>query len=280
MTCKGVNMKKRKHRIEAVTFDLWETLLFEKDGWNQRRMNVRCQNLAQALSKLGIRISIEQFAYAFKQMTPWLDDIWENNREVTHHDQIQFIIETASKGAINLEQKWIDKLSSAYISAIFEVPPILNSDAQKVLQRLKDQHKSLGIICNTGLTPGIGLRKFLAKEGMADHFDLMLFSDEVGVRKPNPRIFRIASQKLQVKPSNIVHVGDNLRSDVWGAQNAGFKAILLAATAGRDRIAESDPTSLVAISRKLGNLKKEQIIPDKTVTSLADAIVAIQELET
>jgi putative hydrolase of the HAD superfamily len=148
-----------------------------------------------------------------------------------------------------------------------------------VLQLLEDQNKLIGIVCNTGLTPGIGLRKFLAKEGVGDYFDLMLFSDEAGVRKPNPEIFQIAARKLQVKPCNIVHVGDNLKSDVWGAQNAGFKAIFLATTEGRDRIAESDPMSLVSISRKMGDLKKEHLIPDRTVTSLAATIKAIQELE-
>jgi putative hydrolase of the HAD superfamily len=115
--------------------------------------------------------------------------------------------------------------------------------------------------------------------GIADYFDLMLFSDEVGIRKPNLKIFQIATQKLQTKPCSIVHVGDNLKSDVWGAKEAGFKAILLTTTAGRDRIAESDPTSLVSISRRLGDLKKETVIPDKTVTRLIDTVKAIQELE-
>jgi putative hydrolase of the HAD superfamily len=155
----------------------------------------------------------------------------------------------------------------------------VNPDAQKVLQWLRDHKKRIGLICNTGLTPGFGLRKFLANVGIADYFDLMLFSDEVGVRKPNPQIFQIATQKLQLKPYNIAHVGDNLKSDVWGAKNVGFKAILLSTTTGRDTIAESDPTSLVTISRKLGALKKEDIIPDKTVKALANVVEAIQECE-
>jgi putative hydrolase of the HAD superfamily len=272
-------LRQTKTSIKAVTFDLWETLLFEKDGWNQRRTNARCQNLAQTLSRLGVRIPAEQFVFAFKEMTSWLENIWEDNREVTNYDQVQFIIKTASKNRVSLKQKWINQLSLAYISAIFDVPPILNPDASKVLQLLRDQNKRVGIICNTGITPGFGLRKVLTDMQVADYFDLMLFSDEVGVRKPNVEIFKIAAQKLHTEPHNIVHVGDNIKSDVWGAQNAGFRAILLETTTGRDRTAETDPTSLVSISRKMGSLKKEQIIPDKTVTSLAATIKAIQELE-
>jgi ribonucleotide monophosphatase NagD (HAD superfamily) len=74
-------------------------------------------------------------------------------------------------------------------------------------------------------------------------------------------------------------VGDNLKSDIWGAKNAGFKTILFTTTVGRDQTAESDPTSLVSISRKMSNLEREQIVPDKTVTSFAAMITAIQELE-
>jgi FMN phosphatase YigB (HAD superfamily) len=106
----------------------------------------------------------------------------------------------------------------------------------------------------------------------------MVFSDEEGTRKPNARIFQIAAERLRTKPWEIVHVGDNLKTDVWGAKNAGFKAIYFASDAGRDRLAEADPTSLVALSRDLGTVRKEDIIPDKTITHLNMLTEAIREL--
>lgn len=269
-----------KSGVEAVTFDLWETLLFEKNGSNLWRTNARCESLAQTLGKFGIKISVEQLALAFKKMVFWLESVWRMNKEVTHLDQIRFIIKTASNGLIAMKEEWIDDLSSAYVSPFFEVAPYLNPDASKVLQWLKDRNKLIGAICNTGLTPGFGLRRFLAREGLAEHFDLMLFSDEVGIRKPSPKIFQIVTQRLKVKPYEIVHIGDNLKSDVWGAKNAGFKAIYLSTQIGRDRIAESDPASLVSISRKINNQSEDQIVSDKTISSLARAIEAIQELDT
>jgi putative hydrolase of the HAD superfamily len=276
----GVTLNVGKPSIKAVTFDLWETLLFEKNGWNSRRTNARCESIAQTLDKLGVKIPVEHLALAFKKMTSWLEGVWEMNNEVTHLDQIRFIIKTASKGSITIKEEWIDDLSSAYVSPFFKVTPYLNPDASKVLQWLEDRNKLMGLMCNTGLTPGFGLRKFLAREGLAEYFDLMLFSDEVGIRKPNSKMFQIAAQRLKVKPCEIVHIGDNLKSDVWGARNAGFKAIYLSTEVGRDRIAESDPTSLISISRKINTLSKDHIVPDKTIRSLAMAIKAIQELDT
>ena len=155
-----------------------------------------------------------------------------------------------------MKEEWVNELSSAYVSPLFEVPPYLNPDVRRVLHWLKNRNKLIGLICNTGRTPGFGIRRFLEKESVAEYFDLMLFSDEVGIRKPNPRIFQIAAKKLKAKPYEVVHVGDNLKSDVWGAKKAGLKAIYYSTEVGRDKIAESDPTSLVAQSRKLGNLKK------------------------
>jgi putative hydrolase of the HAD superfamily len=274
-----VTLSTSKSSVKAVTFDLWETLLFEKNGWNLRRRNARCESVAQTLGKFGVKLSVEQLALAFEKMAFWLESVWRMNNEVTYLDQIRFIIKTASNGLVKMKEEWIDDLSSAYVSPLFEVAPYLNPDAGKVLHWLKARNKLVGLICNTGLTPGFGLRRFLAREGLAKYFDLMLFSDEVGIRKPNPEMFQIATQRLRVKPYEIVHVGDNLKSDVWGAKNAGLKAIYFSTEVGRDRIAESDPASLVSISRKINNLTEDKIVPDKTIRSLAIAIRAIQELD-
>jgi len=268
-----------KSKIKAATLDLWETLLLEWDGANEQRVLIRCRNLAKALSKFGIQISVDRLISALKAMSYWLISVWEKNGEVTHLDQIRFIIEAATDGSVSLREEWLNELSPAYVSAIFELPPHLNPDALRLLQWLKDHGKRIGLICNVGRTPGFILRKFLVDVGIANFFNAMIFSDEVGARKPHPKIFYIAARRLGVKPSEIVHIGDNLKSDVWGAKNAGFKAIHFSTQRGRDMIAESDPNSLVSISRKLGDLKEEEIIPDRTVNSLAMAIEAIKELE-
>jgi putative hydrolase of the HAD superfamily len=269
-----------KQNIKAVTFDLWETLFFERDGASSQRSVARSRNLHEALDKLGAKIALERIDSALKETILSLLYIWETNKDVTHLDQIRLIIRYASNNSITVKQEWIDKLTSAYISPILEVPPYLNPDAQKVLESLRNRNKVIGIICNTGLTPGIGLRRLLVNEGVAEYFDLMIFSDEEGIRKPDPRIFHFAAQKLNIEPCEAVHIGDNLKSDVWGAQSSGFKAIYFSSEEGRDRIAESDPSSLVSLSRRLGDLSKDQIIPDRTITSLAMAMKAIEELET
>ncbi len=265
--------------IKAVTFDLWETLLFEKDGASQQRTIVRCKNLACALSKLGIKVTVEQVESALNKMICSLLEIWDKNKDVTYLDQINLIVKHASNGSVMLSEQSVEELSSAYISPVFEVRPYINPDAQKVLQELESKNRLIGLICNTGLTPGSGLRRFLSDENMAEYFDVMTFSDELGIRKPDPKIFLSTAKKLKVKPYEVVHVGDNLKSDVWGAKNAGLKAIYFSSTAGRDKIAESDPNSLVSLSRNVGDLQTNQTSPDKTITSIGMVTKAIAEIE-
>lgn len=264
-------LKKDRHKqpVRAVTFDLWETLLFERDGHSARRTLARCRNLADAFNKFGINVSLEQLDRAFKKLISSLLKVWDANKDVSHLDQIQLIVKFTLGHHVVMRKEWMNELSSAYVSSFFEVPPYLNPDARKVFKWLRSHDISIGIICNTGLTLGFGIRRFLEEENIAEYFDVMVFSDEVGIRKPARGIFRLAAQKLEMKPLQVVHVGDNLKSDIWGAKKAGFKGVYFSSEVGRDRLAESDPTSLVWLSRKLGNVRDDQIVPDATITSLA-----------
>jgi putative hydrolase of the HAD superfamily len=267
-----------EHSIRAVTFDLWETLLFEHDGASMRRGAARCRSLTQALNGLGVQISIEEMSVAVQETVSSLVTLWDVNRDVGYIDQIRLIIKNVSRGSLALKQGWLNELIAAYTSSILEVPPFLNPEAPRALEGLKNRHKLIGLICNTGLTPGIGLRKFLANEGVANYFDTMIFSEEVGIRKPDSQIFHLAARRLDVEPTEIVHVGDNLKMDVWGAKNAGLRAVHFSTQEGRDRIAESDPNSLVSLSRRLGNLDGLKIVPDKEVSSLAMLMEVVEEL--
>lgn len=275
---KNMSMNVKRQSILAVTFDLWETLLLEEDGFNARRVRVRCRNLSRALDNFGVKITVEQLAKAITDLSSWLAGIWRANREVSHLDQIRFIIQNASQGSIKVEKEWIEDLSTAYASALFEVQPYVNPDALTVVKWLKQQNKQIGLICNTGLTPGFGLRRFLEKKRIAEYLEFMIFSDEIRIRKPDPRIFQMAAERFRLAPHQIVHIGDNLKSDIWGAHNAKFKTIHYSSETGRDRMAEADPKSLVSISRELDGLRVN-VVPDRMISSLADAIEAIRELD-
>lgn len=58
-------------------------------------------------------------------------------------------------------------------------------------------------------------------------FAAVVISGEVGVAKPDARIFRLALDELGVLPENVWHVGDDLNTDVAGAKAAGLTSVWL-----------------------------------------------------
>ncbi len=68
------------------------------------------------------------------------------------------------------------------------------------------------------------LRPILAELGVLDHVDVAIISGELGIEKPDPRIFAAACAALSVAPAQAVHLGDSRRADVDGARAAGLTA--------------------------------------------------------
>ena len=94
-----------------------------------------------------------------------------------------------------------------------------------VLAELKGRGHRLGLISNVTLLPDL-MRADIEALGIGSHLDAALFSSEIGVRKPNPRIFLEMLGRLDVKAEDAVFVGDRLLDDVEGAHGAGMRAVL------------------------------------------------------
>lgn len=96
--------------------------------------------------------------------------------------------------------------------------------ARDLLDFLKGKAR-LGIITN-GFT--VMQQTRLEHCGVADLFDPLVISEQIGVAKPDPKIFQHAFSRLgEPDRSRILMVGDNPHSDVLGAQNAGINSCWL-----------------------------------------------------
>ncbi|MCJ8010800.1 HAD family hydrolase [Paenibacillus sp. KQZ6P-2] len=61
--------------------------------------------------------------------------------------------------------------------------------------------------------------------GIRDDFDLIIVSEEAGIKKPDPGIFNMALEKLQLEPKECIFVGDHPVNDIEGAAKAGMETI-------------------------------------------------------
>ena len=93
--------------------------------------------------------------------------------------------------------------------------------ASKIFEKLKERGVVLGIISNWDSR----LPKTLENLGLKDHFDFILASTVVGSAKPNRKIFDEALRLSGVSAHEACHIGDELPTDIAGAQDSGIDAI-------------------------------------------------------
>lgn len=97
-------------------------------------------------------------------------------------------------------------------------------DVLPALEELRRRGYLLAVLSNWDAR----LRPLLTALGVARYFDWLGVSAELGVHKPDPRIFDRAVRALGVPPPAIAHVGDSFEEDVAGARAAGWRAVWLA----------------------------------------------------
>ena len=120
---------------------------------------------------------------------------------------------------------------------------VVFSDVEDNLTNLRENYR-LALVTNG--TPDLQRGK-IQGANLARFFDQILISGEVGVGKPDRRIFELALEELADSPSETVMVGDSLTRDILGAQRAGLKGVWL---------------------NRSNNNAVDQIRPDAQITSL------------
>lgn len=204
-------MVKRVHGIRAVTYDCWGTLLKDRDwegAWNKR------------LGALSRSLGIDE-----AEADTLLKEAW------ARHDEAWKQVETFGPGrmaAYCLEARGIfddDRIASLtreFEEASIEVGVEAVEGAAETMAALRDAQIRMGLVCDTGLTPGRVVRQLLEDCGLAEYLEVLCFSDEVGVPKPGSEIFEKALAGLGVTPPEGIHVGDLKRTDIAGAHHIGM----------------------------------------------------------
>ncbi len=114
------------------------------------------------------------------------------------------------------------------------------------LKALKARGLLIGVISNAPpLSP-----ESIAQMRIADYIDAWTFSHELGIEKPDPRIFQAALTKLGVTPDEALMVGDSLENDVLGARAAGIDAIQIV----REGTVSDEPGQIASLDELLERL--------------------------
>jgi len=202
--------------IQAVTFDLWNTI-FENKFYAEMRLHW----FIQFLSKNGIFQSNKDIKNAFKVSFQFPKRNFEDNNHIYTEDRILKMLKTLK---IDLSKKQKAIIKREFEEVMLNDPPSLKKGAKKTLEELYSDYK-IGLISNTGITPGRIIVKIFQEYDILQYFQVKIFSDEIGYYKPHPIIFNTALKKLECAPHNVIHIGDLLETDIKGAKDCNMYTI-------------------------------------------------------
>ncbi len=208
-------------KIKLISFDLWETLIFDLKNHNQRNQ-LRINNLRSLFVKYNQNISDEMIkeslSFVSKNCSQNHNSGFDRKTKKRIKEILSFLNIKIDNKSFELEV--LDALDSSFI----EYPPSLFPKTIKVLDSLKNNY-SICLTSNTGITSPNYYRRYLNNVGILDKFQKLYLSNELLVAKPSLSIFKIICDDFKLKPYEIVHIGDNLFTDIFGAKKCGFGAI-------------------------------------------------------
>jgi FMN phosphatase YigB (HAD superfamily) len=212
-----------KKQLKAILFDMGSTLLeFENSTWDVlRRLSTEAGYEFLKEKNLSLP-NLEEFSGILSAEFFLARSEVEQSLKEMKFEEVIFDFFT------KLDLNTSDGIYGSFLEIYYE--PVTNQvtlvdGAEKVLKFFKDKNLRIGLISNTIFPEKFHLRE-LKRFGLYPYLDAYFFSSQVGVRKPHPKIFQLALEKLEVDSSEAVFIGDRLQEDVGGAQNVGMKGIL------------------------------------------------------
>lgn len=214
--------------LKALTIDLWNTLIYEPPGVD--RTGIRLDWMQGALTEMGRVIDRAALEVAHAATGDHLHVVQAEGRDLAAEEQVAHFLAAvdqafAQDDAFTPAER--QRLVQLYGDPALTLVPLLMERAAEALTELRAMGLRLALVSNTQRTPGRVLRQIMADYHLVPLFDTLVFSDEVGVAKPNPAIFHLALERLGATPETTMHIGDDLVLDLQGAHAAGMRACIV-----------------------------------------------------
>lgn len=185
--------------------------------------DVRVKRIRQALTEAGHSdIAISRIETSIHRAWKEWDRVWEQEyRTFGAEHWVSLVLADLGVALAGLQR---EALARTMETSGMELEPPLVNGVSSLLPRLAERYR-LGVICDTGLSPGWMLRRWMERHGILRYFAHLTFSDALGVSKPHPEAFLTTLAGLDTRPEAAVHIGDFPRTDIAGAQAVGMRAI-------------------------------------------------------
>jgi len=198
--------------VTWITFDMGGTLLFPNPSVGEI--------YAEVLSRHGHVRDPRHLEDNFMRI--WKADVQQCLPEISAEGEKQrwrSVVHRTFEGVEPLDlDSLFDELWIAFAQAHrWRLP----EGAIPTLQALQDRGYQLAVLSNWDER----LRPLMAEIGLEEFFEHVFVSYEMGVEKPDSRIFAAVEEKLSVPGHQILHIGDSYLHDVEGAQRQGWRTV-------------------------------------------------------
>lgn len=212
--------------IQVVILDLWQTILIDEREWGRERTRIRLEGAQQALNDFGESYTEDHLREAYRAGYRTGRAVRDEGRDVTFKQQVETFVGNIDEGLLErIDRQTFARILDRYADAFYDSPPTIADGVYDMLVALKLRNYRLGLISNTGMTPGRLFRAFMEEAKIIEFFDHLTFSDEVMMSKPAPAIFLHTLASMGALVEHTVFVGDHLRNDIKGAQDVGMRTI-------------------------------------------------------
>ena len=217
-------MKNKK--IRTLSFDLWLTLIYESDltAHSDIRRNIRSEKIKIKLSKHNIDLSAEKITSVFNDISRTINSGHEKGLDKKFNEWVLQGLNCLDIDREKVTSKLVKEIADGIDEAFLEHPPQLLSGVLEMLTSLRKKYNII-LISNTGLTSPEAYIRWFKRIELFDKFDGLFFSNDLSIAKPSEKIFHLAFESINALPEEVLHIGDNLNTDVCGSKNVGAKTV-------------------------------------------------------
>ena len=241
--------------LRAVLFDLWETLINDAPERSLPRQANRAAEVRRALGVHGVELEIEPITAALNASMRALNALHDTGVDLDSIGRAKlFQRQLESETGSNVPDAALHHMEAAIVTLTEQFVPALAPHAVETLQTCKTLGLRTVLVSNAGFTTAPALRWMLDYYALRPHLDVLVFSDELQLAKPEPKIFTHALEAIGEPAAVCAFVGDSPHNDVYGSQQAGMLAV------------------------QVGRKQRDGITPDLRIDTLAELVPGLSAL--
>ncbi len=244
--------------MQAVLFDLWETLVHDPSDLSRARQLWRAANVRRVLSTAGIEANLDLVDAALgPSLSHTLSLLHDDGKDLNTAGRVMLFVDAfVAIGAPAPPPEAHPALQDAICTMTHGLYPHRMPHAIETLAALKGQGLKTALVSNAGITTAPTLREMLDHYGLSPYLDALVFSDELEIAKPSAGIFTAALDAIGCSAADAVFVGDSPHNDISGAQTLGMRAVKIGIRHVDGIVADADITDLDELPRVLDSLKR------------------------